>query len=140
MCLLLVSVSQVNDVTHEPLVLQIEPSFICKKQVPFTQVHVCFVPSLDEISPLDFYISSMYFRYFGYFGIISGVLHWTNLILHHPRTLCVKFGWNWFSGSGEEDENVKSLQTDRQMDRQTDRLMTKKRRSVKLTWAFMKTC
>ena len=26
----------------------------------------------------------------------------------------------WFSGSGEEDENVKSLQTDIQMDRQTD--------------------
>ena len=28
---------------------------------------------------------------------------------------CVKFGWNWPSGSGEEDENVESLQLDRQM-------------------------
>ena len=27
--------------------------------------------------------------------------------------LCVKFGWNWPSGSGEKDENVKSLQMDR---------------------------
>ena len=27
-----------------------------------------------------------------------------------------KFGWNWPSGSGEEDENVKSLQTGRQTD------------------------
>ena len=26
--------------------------------------------------------------------------------------LCAKFGWNWPSGSGEEDENVKRLQTD----------------------------
>ena len=25
---------------------------------------------------------------------------------------CVMFGWNWPSGSKEEDENVKSLQTD----------------------------
>ena len=24
--------------------------------------------------------------------------------------LCAKFGWNWPTGSGEEDENVKSLQ------------------------------
>ena len=23
--------------------------------------------------------------------------------------LCVKFGWNWPSGSGEADENVKNL-------------------------------
>ena len=29
------------------------------------------------------------------------------------------------SGSGEEDENVKSLKTDRQTDRQTDRRRTK---------------
>ena len=27
---------------------------------------------------------------------------------------CAKFGWNWPSGSGEQDENMKSLQTDRQ--------------------------
>ena len=29
--------------------------------------------------------------------------------------ICAKFGWNWPSGS-EEDENVKSLQKDWQMD------------------------
>ena len=46
---------------------------------------------------------------------------WTNLNPLHPRILCDKFGWNWPSGSGEEDENVKSLQTDRRRDRQTDR-------------------
>ena len=28
--------------------------------------------------------------------------------------LCAKFGWNWPGSSREEDENVKSLQTDRQ--------------------------
>ena len=37
---------------------------------------------------------------------------WTNLNPLHPRILCAKFGWNWPSDSGEEDENVKSLQTD----------------------------
>ena len=43
---------------------------------------------------------------------------------------CAKFGWNWPSGSGEEDENVKSLQTDWQTDRQT----TDDRWSEKLTY------
>ena len=33
----------------------------------------------------------------------------TNMISLHPRMLCAKFGGNWPSGSGEEDENVKSL-------------------------------
>ena len=28
---------------------------------------------------------------------------WTNLNPFHPKMLCVKFGWNWLSGSGEED-------------------------------------
>ena len=37
----------------------------------------------------------------------------TNLNQLHPRILPTKFGWNWPSGSGEEVENVKSLQTDR---------------------------
>ena len=58
----------------------------------------------------DFLILSMYFCYF---VIISpwkraGPLIWTNLNPLHPRMLCAKFGWNWPSGSGEEDENVKS--------------------------------
>ena len=54
---------------------------------------------------------------------------WTNP--HHPRMLCAKFGWNWPIVSGEEVENVKSLETDRWTDRQT----TDIRRSERITWA-----
>ena len=35
--------------------------------------------------------------------------------------LCAKFGCNWPCGSGEEDENVKSLQTDGRTDGCPDR-------------------
>ena len=28
---------------------------------------------------------------------------WTNLNPLHPKTNCAKFGWNWPTGSGEED-------------------------------------
>ena len=52
---------------------------------------------------------------------------WIKLNPLHPRMLYAKFGWNWPSGSGGEDENVKSLRR-----RQT----TKKFWSEKLTWAF----
>ena len=60
----------------------------------------------------DFIISSMHFRYF---LIISpwkraGPFICTNLNPLHPRMHWTKFGWNWPSGSGEGDENVKSLQ------------------------------
>ena len=53
----------------------------------------------------NFLISSMYFHYF---IIISpwkrvGPFIWTNLNPLHPRMHCVKFVWNWPSGSGEED-------------------------------------
>ena len=53
----------------------------------------------------EFLISSMYFRYF---LIISpwkraGPFIWTNLNPLQPRMLCAKFGWNWLSGSGEEE-------------------------------------
>ena len=46
--------------------------------------------------------------YFHYFVIIflwkrAGPFIWTNLNPLHPRMLCAKFGWNWPSGSGEED-------------------------------------
>ena len=80
-----------------------------------------------------FLISSMYFCYF---VIISpwkraGPLIWTKLNPLHSRMLCA-FGLNWPSGSWEEVENRKSLQTDRRTDRQT----TEDRRSEKLTWAF----
>ena len=55
----------------------------------------------------DFQISSMYFRYFVITGISPwkrvGPFIWTNLNPHHPRGHCAKFGWNWSSGSGEED-------------------------------------
>ena len=52
-----------------------------------------------------FKILSMYFLYF---VIISpwkrtGPFVSTNLNPLHPRLLCAKFGWNWLSGSGEED-------------------------------------
>ena len=92
----------------------------------------------------DFLILSMYFRYL---VIISpwekaGPFFWTNLIPLHPRMLCAKFGWNWPSGSGEEDENVKSLQTDGQTDRQTDgqtddgrQVIRKAHLSFQLRWA-----
>ena len=39
---------------------------------------------------------------------------------------CAKFGWNWPSGSGEEDENVKSFDDNNNY----------KFWSEKLTWAF----
>ena len=83
--------------------------------------------------------------YFHFIVIISpwkraGPFIWTNLNPLYPRMLCAKFGWNWPSGSGEEYENVKSLQTDGrtdgQTDRQTDRQKTDDRWSEKLTWAF----
>ena len=74
----------------------------------------------------------------------TGPFIWTNLNPLHPKMLCVKFSWNWLSGSWEEVENWKSLQTDGQTDgrtdgqtdRQTDRQMTDGRQSEKLTWAF----
>ena len=48
----------------------------------------------------DFWILSMYFRYF---VIIcpwkrAGSFIWTNLNSLHPRLHCDKFGWKWLSG------------------------------------------
>ena len=33
----------------------------------------------------------------------------TNLNPLHPKILCAKFGWNWPSGSGEEDYFISSI-------------------------------
>ena len=56
----------------------------------------------------------------------------TNVNIIEPRMLCAKFGSNWPSWSGDEDENVKCLQTGGQTDGRT----TDNRRSEKLTWAL----
>ena len=83
--------------------------------------------------------------YFHYFVIISPWKRarpfiWTNLNPLHPRMLGAKFGWNWPSGSGEEDENVKSLRRLRQQQQRQrqrwQRRTTDKFWSEKLTWAF----
>ena len=62
----------------------------------------------------DFLISAIYFRYFLiiYYLKRAWSFIWTNLNPLNSRMLCAKFGWNWPSGSGEEDENVTSLQMD----------------------------
>ena len=81
--------------------------------------------------------------YFRLFLIISpwkraGPFIWTNLNPLHPRMLCAKFGWNWPSGSGEEVENRKSLQTDGQTDGRTDagrKAIRKAHLSFQLRWA-----
>ena len=59
----------------------------------------------------DFYILSMYGRFF---VIIFpwkklGPFIWTKLNPLHPGMLCAKFGWNWLSGSGEEDFLILSM-------------------------------
>ena len=43
-----------------------------------------------------------------------GPLFGTNLNSFHQRMLGVKFGGNWPSGSGDEDNNVKSFQRHKQ--------------------------
>ena len=50
-------------------------------------------------------ISSMYFCYFL-------IIEETWIPFTQGYFVPIKFGWNWPSGSGEEDENVKTLQTD----------------------------
>ena len=52
--------------------------------------------------------------YFHHFVIISPWKRarsfiWTNLNPLHPSMLCAKFGWNWLSGSGEEDFRISSI-------------------------------
>ena len=81
----------------------------------------------------------MYFCYFVIISLGKEPFIWTNLNPLHPRMLCAKFGWNWPSGSGEEDENVKSLWQclqQRQRQHQGQPRTTDKFWSEKLNWAF----
>ena len=61
----------------------------------------------------------------------TGLFIWTNLNILYPRMLCAKFSWNWHSGFGEKDENVKRLQQQQQQRRTTDKFWWEK-----LTWAL----
>ena len=58
-----------------------------------------------------FQILSMYLHYYLIISPLKNAwpLIWTNLNPHHLRMLCVKFGWNWLSGSGDEDFQVSSM-------------------------------
>ena len=82
-------------------------------------------PKLDEIEAESFRRKRIF--NFCYIFVISPwkwmwPFIWTNGNSLHHMMLCAKFGWNWPSRFGEEDQNVKSLQTDR--------------RSEKLAWTF----
>ena len=79
----------------------------------------CFVTSLVEIGPvvLEKKILKSFSIYFYYFIMIFPLRRawpfiWTNLNPIHPRMFCATFDWNLTSGSGEENKNVKGLQTD----------------------------
>ena len=94
--------------------------------IPFTQG--CFVSIWLKLA--QWFWGRRFSNFINVFSLIGNhlpleqdvALHLNKLeYFHHPMMLCAKFGWNWPSDSGEEDENVKSLQTDRQMDGQTDR-------------------
>ena len=77
---------------------------------------------------LDFFIVFSLFRYYLLWKR-GWPFIWTNLNSLYPRMLFAKFGWNWTSGSGE-NENVKSLQRDGQTGDQ--------KRSIELSWAKKK--
>ena len=92
---------------------------------PFTQG--CIRPRLVEIGPevlekifkfCQCIFANLLFSPLGKGRALLNI--WTNLNPLHPRMLCAKFGWNWSSSSGEEDENVTFLQTNGQMDQQMD--------------------
>lgn len=64
-------------------------------------------------------------------------LIWSNLNPLHPVTFCVKFGWNQPIGSGEGDENVKSIRQHPSRKRQTygQILIRKAHLSLRFGWA-----
>ena len=59
----------------------------------------------------DFYKLWIYFYYFPIIPPLGRAwpFIWTNLNQLHLRMLCAKVGWNWLSGSGEEDFLISSM-------------------------------
>ena len=107
--------------------------------IPFT--HVCFAPNLVEIGSVV--LELKFFNFVTVFPLFrnylplekGGALHLNKPDSPSQRMKCAKFGWNWPSGSGE-DENVKSLWQHRRRQPQWWRQTMDKLWSVKLTWAF----
>ena len=65
----------------------------------------------------------------------TNIFFWNkNLNFLNPMMLFAKFDWNWTSGTGEEDKNVKSLQTDGQTDNKRSENLTYSV-SFQLRWA-----
>ena len=85
---------------------------------------VCFVLSLAEISPVvpdkDFFYILKFFGLFCYYLPIEKdkALHLNKLESQSLEAALYPVGWNLPNSSGE-DENVKSLPTERWTDRQT---------------------
>ena len=76
-----------------------------------------------------FHFVNVFSLFRNYLPVEKGVAFYLNKLETPPppnwSMLCAKFGWNWPSGSREEHENVKSLQTDGRTDD-----------GQKLTWVF----
>ena len=100
------------------LIWELNVSFFFKSWIPFSQG--CFAPSLVEIGPMvmekkifKFCQHILLFKY--NYHLEKGVtLHLNKLKSPHWRVLFAKFGWNWFSDSGEIEGNVKSSKKDGQ--------------------------
>ena len=81
--------------------------FIWTYWIPITQG--CFVSSLHGFGQVVrekiFYnVVNVYLLFHNYLPWKRAWLFiWINLNSFHPRMHCAKFGWNWPSGSGEED-------------------------------------
>ena len=75
----------------------------------------------DAFSQVWFILVQWFWRFFFnfvnvfcYIVVISlwkraGPFIWTNVNPLHPRMICAKFGWNWFSGSGGEGFLISSM-------------------------------
>ena len=74
-------------------------------KLPFT--HGCFVPILVESFPVVLEKKILF-----PLGKGCGPLFEKNNNSFQSRMLCANFGWIWPTSTGEEDENVNSLQTD----------------------------
>ena len=108
--------------------------------IPFTRGY--FVPSLVEIRPVVLEMKIV--RSCQFIFIISqlsplwkkrGPLFVKNFDSLFPEILCAMFGWNWPSGTGEEDEKWKVYrQTDGQIDHGLQ-VIRKAHLSFQLRWA-----